>query len=101
MTPQEKVAIACDGYQIPGKSYPTSLPAEVSLWYVYIVDGGHSILCTLEEFCKPGLDIEECMIPMPVKTVLRSYRIVAGCVVVPLAYDKVLGVQVPEEDTEF
>jgi hypothetical protein len=92
-------------YEKLGMRYHSKLPVELDLWYCYLPDAGHSILCALEQHFKSGMSLEgigEILIPLPVKTVLRSYRLSDGVPVVSgVEYDSMVGAMTPEEDGEM
>lgn len=91
-------------FLVRGKAYPSPLPPELADWYCYTSDGGHSILCLLEENAGAAFASHaefENLVPAPVKAVLRGYRIVHGYVVADLAYDPDLGLITEAEDDEF
>lgn len=81
--------------------YPQALPVELREKYIYTPDGGHSIQCVLKQHFAAGRDMSDFLVPVPVKAVLRGYEIIDGYAVVDLPYDTMLGLIVPEEDTEF
>ena len=88
--------------------YYMPLPYELEVWYVYLLDGGHNIFVLLEQFedeiaSNPQTTYADHLIPCPVKTVLKGYRLNAdGIVVVKgLEYSFQLGLVVPEDDFEF
>jgi hypothetical protein len=96
------------GYLVPNKRYPQPLPQELSRWYCYTSDGGHCILAVLEKQLSENPTIEEyiaAMVPAPVKSVLRGYRVENEFVImtsVPeIIYDFDFGLRVPPEDNEF
>lgn len=89
-------------FLVRGKSYHSELPPIVRDWYCYTTDGGHSILCLIEDrFDYQDSNLWQSLCPVPVKTVLRSNRIYAGFVVVRAKYDERVGLQTPPEDDEF
>ena len=95
-----------------GKKYHRELPPELQAWYVYPFDAGHSILvlleCHLKETGFAYLDgtmgkkwAEKHLVPVPVRTILRKYRLLGGYVVVDLPYSSLIGVECHEGDEEF
>ncbi len=105
--PTEVIKKALAGIVDLTASYTRPLPSALRKWYVYTLDGGHSIVCWLEEHrdvirANPQEAWQEC-VPVPVKTVLRlGYDVVDGCIVVKgLTYDPFIGVEVPDGDDEF
>ena len=90
-----EIIAALGPYLVPGRTYPGSLPAGLAEWYCYTIDGGHSIACRLASDPDAGL------LPVPVRTVLRGYRVTAAGVIVDLPYDDELGIVTPPEDDEF
>lgn len=92
-------------YEKLGMRYHSKLPAELDLWYCFLPDAGHSILCVLEQHFEIGMDLKdigEILIPLPVKTVLRSYRLNDGVPVVSgVKYDSAMGAMTPEVDVEL
>lgn len=81
--------------------YHSDLPNELSPWYLYPYDSGHSILCVLKADWDLHTDKTQLQVPVPVKTVLRGYEIRDGFVVVDVPYDETLGLRAPPEDDEF
>jgi hypothetical protein len=113
MTPDEKQARiqrAMGALAQPGHTYPGKLPEALADWYVYTLDGGHSILVVVTRVYEEDpatLDrddaIVNCLAPVPVKAVLR-----VGYTVDPVGYvwwdgpyDHDLGVITQEDDDEF
>lgn len=115
---------------LSSKPYPKTLDRSLALWHCYTPDGGHSILALIaksspmmDSLESPFLlcdmqsvsvgynlenilsgdhrDIEQWLVPVCVKTVLRGYRIQRGYVVVDLEYNEFLGVDVDEDDYEY
>ena len=87
-----------------GKTYPLRLPDSLHKWHVYLLDKGHCILCVRREDLslarKEGMD--NCEIPIPVKTVLRlGYHIQDDYVIVAGTTFNDAGLIIPEEDEEF
>ena len=88
--------------------YHKPLPSELEKWYVYILDGGHSIFVLLKQFEKelkdnPKYSYTDFMIPCPVKTVLKGYSINSdGIIIVDgLKYNSQIGLIIDEEDEEY
>lgn len=98
---QEIARIVCEGFYVPGKAYPQKLPPQLSNWYAYCSDAGHSIVCCLKEDYRPGVDLTQYLLPVSVKTVLKGYEVKQGYVVVDLPYSPELGLVTSEEDYEF
>ena len=101
MTPQETVRLVCQDFLVAGKRYPSNLPADVEKWYAYCIDGGHCVVCVLKQDYKPDTDLTNFLVPVPVKTVLRSHQIKGGYVVVDVPYSEEIGLMAPEGDDEF
>lgn len=101
MNPRETVKLVCQGFLVTGKQYPGNLPAAVEQWYAYCSDGGHCIVCVLEQDYKEGTDLTDYLIPVPVKSVLRKHQIKGGYVVVDVSYDSGIGLMTPAGDDEF
>ena len=101
MIPEESVKIVCGEFYVPGKYYPGNLPAEIKPWYAYCRDGGHCIVCCLPEYFNSEKDLTNELLPVPVKSVLRGYKIKNGYVVVDLPYSSEIGLITPTEDDEF
>lgn len=96
------IRTALGPWYVPGKQYHSSLPPELATWYCYPSDSGHSILCVLKQHYRPGEDNTGYLVPVPVKTVLRTgYAVDNGYIVVDLPYDPKLGLVTPHEDDEF
>ncbi len=90
-------------YLVYGKQYPVPLPKELSPWYCYTIDGGHSILSLIEgQFDENNpASWENDLCPCPVKAVMRNYRIINGFPVAPLRYDSEVGLRTEAGDDEF
>jgi len=90
------------GFDRLDNPYPLPLPEELEQWHVYVGDCGHSILCLLQAFIDKinDPDIEDHLIPVPVKAVLRGYRIENNIVIVDLPYSEELGLMGDEEDDD-
>jgi hypothetical protein len=82
--------------------YHLELPDELNKWHVFVMDSGHSILCLLETFIHTVQEnkYEDYLLPVPVKSVLRNYRIENNIVIVNLQYDKKFGL-IGYEDDDF
>lgn len=89
----------------PQPAYPMTLPADIAPWYCYTVDGGHSILAAIPVLLTANpTKPDSFLVPIPVKSVLRGYRIEQGFVVATspaIGYDRNLGLVVPREDDEY
>lgn len=87
------------------KNYPTALPPELSKWLCYLRENGHSILCLHERNKVQAFEdesaIEDFMLPIPVKTVLRKYAVKDNFVIVDVEYSNEIGLIIPDEDKEF
>ncbi len=84
--------------------YHSKLPPELEKFYVYFPDAGHSINCLLAEHAAEAFtthSVRDHLVPVPVKTVLRGYKVQRGYVVVDVPYDSELGLMVEPEDEEF
>lgn len=96
---------AIGDFEIFGVRYHSPLPEELRPWYCYTPDGGHCVLCVLDQHYKAGMSLDEVgghLVPLPVKTVLRSYRMEAGVPVVSgVQYSPFFGAVAPEGDDEF
>jgi hypothetical protein len=106
MTPAQTIEKFFEGtsFLVHGKSYHSELPAIVKDYYCYTSDGGHSILCLLEKIIRydvPASELWRQLCPVPVKAVLRKYRIQGGFVVVDVPYSEEIGLQANPEDDEF
>lgn len=91
---------------VAGKSYHSELPSELSDWYCYTLDGGHSILCLraedLAESFAPDVMTTDYLIPVPVKAVLRDGHVIVNeFVVVTPPCDSNIGLITEPEDDEF
>lgn len=98
---QKTAKLVCGEFWVPGKTYHSPLPAELSAWYAYCSDGGHCIVCCLEQDYCPDTDLTDYLVPVPVMTVLRGYSVKNGYAVASVPYSKDLGLLAPEEDAEF
>lgn len=105
MNPQQTIdkVFAGTPFLVRGKAYHSTLPADLAPWYCYTQDGGHSILCLLEGSFEEGEDLTEALIPAPVKTVLRGYRLQGGYVVATTGfqYSEEVGLITDPKDDEF
>lgn len=88
--------------------YYKPLPLELAKWYVYTLDGGHSIFALLKqdenEIRKDSKNSYGVfIIPCPVKTVLKGYTVNPdGIVIVDgIEYNSEMGLIIDEEDEEF
>ncbi|MFJ7054785.1 hypothetical protein ACIQU7_24045 [Streptomyces albidoflavus] len=98
------------GGMLLDRPYPGQLPAELAPWHCYMVDGGHSLLVVLAPLGEGNLPtaggparIEDGMVPVPVKAVLRAgWEITeSGYVRASVPYDPDLGVVTDPDDDEF
>lgn len=103
MTPEEIVKEVCGEFYVPGKQYPYPLPPELVHWYCYTSDGGHSIAALLDGLIEPNEELWQQLCPLPVKTLLRGYRIKKGFVVAEkgFRYDSTIGLRTSGVDDEF
>jgi len=94
--PATVIADTCGAYMVPGRRYPRPLPPELEPWYLYIADGGHSVLIAVDG--TPGSEV-----PAPVKAVLRAGWTLtpAGYVHCELPYDPKLGLITDPDDVEY
>ncbi|MGW0844203.1 hypothetical protein ACWD26_29510 [Streptomyces sp. NPDC002787] len=104
--PQAVIFKSLGAYLKPGKSYHSPLPADLTPWYCYTVDGGHSIVVALDTGgfgeAPSRQQLEESLCPAPVKSVLRAdVRWHDGFPICKLPYDPNLGLVTPEEDHEY
>lgn len=98
---REIVRIICEGFYVPNKHYPRPLPEELNNWYAYCSDAGHSIVCCLKTDYQPDVDLTQYLLPVSVRTVMKSYEVMGGYIVVDLPYSPKLGLVTPEEDIEY
>lgn len=86
----------------PGKHYPTELEPQLAPWYVYTIDGGHSLIVAVRSLYRRGAHPDEFLCPCPVKTVQRLGWLLTeeGFLIVDATYYLTLGVVAPDEDTE-
>lgn len=117
MTPRDVIMKNLSGMVDYRRRYKTALPDALSSWYCYTIDGGHSIMAILRQHFQPGMGLAEAgryMLPAPVKTVLHSYVVCDGIVVLDIPavddlgdeleepyYSPFLGLVCPEEDYEY
>ena len=105
--PAQTIRLSLGDYLRSGMAYHSKLPADHQDWYVYTVDGGHSILCWLGQhqhmIIADPQNAWKFAVPVPVLSILRNgYAVVEGCIVVrSLKYDGFLGVVVPPGDEEY
>lgn len=93
-----------DRWEVTGKKYHSQLPDDAMPWYVYTQDGGHSAFAIAEFHARAAFESDDptqFLIPMPVKIVLRGYRVRDGFLVVDAPYDNSLGLLTSDEDHEF
>ena len=87
---------------LPGRTYPHPLPDDLTPYYCYTRDGGHSILVVVENEYRQGDPPVRFIIPAPVKTVLKAgYHLRDGLVWAVLPYDSDDGLKVNDEDVEY
>ena len=98
---QDTIDRVLRGFNNKKKKYSLPLPPPLGRWYCYPPDSGHSIMCVLEQHFEKGMDNTGNLVPVPVKSVLRGYRIEDQYVVVDLPYDQQLGLIAPSEDDEY
>jgi hypothetical protein len=106
MNPQQTIEnfFADTNILVKGKSYHSPLPADITPWHCYTIDGGHSILALIDgQFHADDPALWESLCPFPVKTVLRGYRAHCGFVVATTGfnYDEEIGLVTDPEDNEF
>lgn len=106
MNPKQIIQDSLGTYlKVPQPRYPQAMPPNIAPWYCYTVDGGHSILGLLAEHVTDWpSDPNGYLVPIPVKSVLRGYRIEHGYVIATssdVRYDQNLGLIVPQEDNEY
>jgi len=88
----------------PGIKYHSTLPGDISPWYVYTRNSGHRILCVLRKNLLSGMaeaDYQDRLVSAPVKTVLRGYAIQDGFVIIDSDYNADTGFVTEPEDREF
>lgn len=94
---------SCPGLLVK-RAYHSTLPPDISAWYCYLSDCGHSILCLpecLADEASATDNVQDFLAPVSVKTVLRGYRMREGYVVVDVEYDRLFGISTPDEDDEY
>ena len=90
--------------QNKSKKYHSELPEELSIWYCYPLDSGHSIMAMLECHYKEKTaeeTFEDYLMPLPVKQVLRKYKIVDGYVITEGEYSYEVGAKIYDGDDEY
>lgn len=102
-TPQQIVARVMGGYLASGKAYPQPLPDALAPWYCYPRDAGHSILAVVTSQVEPGQQLEDYLVPIPVKQLLRlGYTVDAqNYVWCDAPYDPDLGLLSEPTDEEW
>ncbi|HPS58774.1 MAG TPA: hypothetical protein PK514_11775 [Spirochaetota bacterium] len=88
----------------PGIKYHSSLPPDISPWYVYTMKSGHRVLCVPEKSIQADMteaDYGNSLVSAPVKTVLRGYTVRDGFVIVDCEYSADTGFAAEQEDREF
>ncbi len=100
---QRLIDVVAIDFLVDGKFYSKPLPVDLHIWYCYTSDSGHSIMCAIKSLYTPGGDdIENFLVPVSVKSVLRAgYSEQDGFIVVDLPYDSQVGLMTPEEEYEF
>jgi len=89
-------------FVLTGRKYPHPLPDDLTPFYCYTRDGGHSILVVLENEYRRADSPVRFIIPAPVKTVLKAgYLVHDGLVWTVLPNDLNSGLQVEDEDGEY
>lgn len=89
------------------RAYHLILPDDLSAWYVYMEQYGHSILCILKQDEKIAFTSQDklyFLIPMPVKTVLNNYRVRKGIIICTnpdVSYDGQIELPCPTAHIEF
>ena len=106
MTPAETIALFFDGtpFLVKGRIYHTTLPAALTPWYCYTSDGGHSILALLDGVSDEDSELWQQLCPVPVKTVLRGWRLHSDGFVVAekgFQYNEQIGLVTDKADDEF
>lgn len=87
---------------LPGRVYPHPLPDDLSPYYCYTRDGGHSLLVVVENEYRPGDSPVRFIIPAPVKMVMKSrYHQKDGLLWAVLPYDRDDGLRVDDKDIEY
>lgn len=106
MNPRQIITESLGAYLTqPQPAYPRPLPADIAPWYCYTGDGGHSVLGLLAEQVELWTDNPlDYLVPIPVKSVLRGYRVEHGYIVSTspdVGYDRNRGLLTPREDDEY
>lgn len=107
MTSPKQIIADQFGASAVNRPYSGGLPPDLNEWHVYLPDAGHSIVCLLEGHCDQPPTLGD-LCPVPVKTVLRQYRIehIQG-LAIPVAqagfsYDQTYGLSILNpSDEEF
>jgi hypothetical protein len=102
--PADVIKRSLNGMLVPGRRYPGQLPDELTPWHCYVADSGHSILVVLgtPETLPDGPQIEDYLVPAPVKTVLRhGWKQHRGYITADLPYDPDWGLLGEEGDSEY
>ncbi|MEV0299128.1 hypothetical protein [Nocardia sp. NPDC050710] len=88
--------------RVSSKVYPSPLPGPLDDWYVYQLDGGHSIAVAIKSFFDAGAPVERFLCTVPVRTVQRlGWEVRDGFVVCDVPYDPEMGPMTEDEDDEF
>ncbi|PCI30027.1 MAG: hypothetical protein COB67_02850 [SAR324 cluster bacterium] len=101
MDPETFVLSTFRNLLVPDKEYITPLPPELQKWYCYMQTTGHIILCVLKDDYVEERDLRNHLIPIPVKSALRHYKVKRGHIVVDLDYSPERGLIVYDGDIEF
>lgn len=95
-----------EAWHVEGRRYTRSLPPELEAAYAYISDSGHSLIVLIDELVE-GPNVDDYLLPVPVRTVLRlGYRVDDNGIVhvrsgPGVSYSREVGLVVPEEDEEW
>ena len=108
MTKEKALEIISENLSIfpqnKAKIYHSELPEELEMWYCYPIDSGHSIMAMLECHYQDKAQeepFEDYLMPLPVKQVLRNYKIVKGFVIVEGEYNENTGAKIYDGDDEY
>lgn len=91
---------------VEGRRYVRSLPPELEAAYIYVSDGGHSLIVLIDELVE-GDNVDDYLLPVPVRLVLAlGYRVDdRGYVHVRMgegmSYDSRIGLTLPEGYDEW
>jgi hypothetical protein len=99
-SPQVITRAVCGEFFVEGRLYTGNMPFEIQAWYAYCSDKGHCLVCCLLDHYEPEGDLISKLLPVPVRAVLRGFKIIRGYIVVDLPYSPETGLCTNPRDIE-